>query len=142
MLARVVDGVVVEIIDLPTDVSIASVFPAEIARALFECGSEVRPGWIYAGSEFSKPPEAEPVTAPLRLSFLEFIDLFTEQEQLAIAGAAMTDVATKLWYDRAVGAQFIDLGDARLVAGLQKMVDAKLLTSARRTRVLKGLMPA
>lgn len=77
-----------------------------------------------------------------RLSFLEFMDLFTEAEQLAIAGAAMTDAATKLWYDRAVGAQFIDLADPRLTAGMQATVTAGLLTSARRNRVLKGLAPA
>ncbi|KPH79308.1 hypothetical protein [Bosea vaviloviae] len=87
-------------------------------------------------------PSATPATPAPRLSFLEFMDLFTEAEQLAIAGAAMTNVATKLWYDRAVGAQFIDLADARLTDGLQAMVAAGLLTSARRTRVLKGLAPA
>lgn len=79
--------------------------------------------------------------APARLSFLQFMDLFTEDEQLAVAGAAMTDAPTKLWYDRAVGAQFIDLGDERLAAGLQKMVDAKLLTAARRDRILRGVAP-
>lgn len=87
-------------------------------------------------------PSAAPEPTAPRLSFLEFMDLFTEAEQLAIAGAAMTNVATKLWYDRAVGAQFIDLGDARLTDGLQAMVTAGLLTSARRNRVLKGLTPA
>lgn len=78
---------------------------------------------------------------PAKMSFLQFMDLFTEAEQLAIAGAAMTDAATKLWYDRAVGAQFIDLGDERLVAGLQKIVDANLLTATRRNRILNGLAP-
>lgn len=77
-----------------------------------------------------------------QISFREFIRLFTEGEQLAIASAAMADATTKLWYDQAVGAQFIDLGDPDLAAGMQAMVDAKLLTAARRNRVLKGLPPA
>lgn len=87
-------------------------------------------------------PSAIPSAPAPRFSFLEFMDLFTEAEQLAIAGAAMTDAATKLWYDRAVGAQFIDLTDARLTAGMQAMVTAGLLTSGRRDRVLAGLPPA
>lgn len=91
---------------------------------------------MNAARQASAPP-----AMPVRLSFLEFIDLFTEDEQLAIAGAAMTDAPTKLWYDRAVGAQFIDLTDQRLATGLQALVDAKLLTSARRSRVLNGLAP-
>lgn len=86
-------------------------------------------------------PSAAAPPPSVHLSFLEFMDLFTEAEQIAIAGAAMADVPTKLWYDRAVGAQFIDLADARLTAGLQAMVSAGLLTSARRNRVLKGLAP-
>lgn len=86
--------------------------------------------------------EPDSVQGPVKLSFLEFMDLFTEAEQMAIAGAAMADVATKLWYDRAVGAQFIDLGDARLSAGLQALVKAKCITAARRERVLLGVPPS
>lgn len=77
-------------------------------------------------------------SAPLRLSFLQFMDLFTIDEQIALAGAAMTDAATKLWYDRAVGAQFIDFSDLRLAQGLQTLVDSGIITAARRDRVLTG----
>lgn len=94
-----------------------------------------------ADAFYASPPPPGPKPSS-KLSFLEFMDLFTEAEQMAIAGAAMTDVATKLWYDRAVGAQFIDTGDERLAAGLEKMVGAGLLTKTRRSRVLKGLPPA
>lgn len=84
------------------------------------------------------PPAAAPST---HLSFREFIRLFTKDEQLAIVQAAMTDAPTKLWYDQAVGAQFIDLGDADLAAGLDALVSAKLITAARRTKVLQGAAP-
>lgn len=139
--ARVANGRVAEIIELPDGVSLADAFHPSIAEACAPCGAEVGPGWVQSGPGFSAPEAAAPVSRT-RFSFLEFMDLFTEAEQLAIAGAAMTNVATKLWYDRAVGAQFIDLTDARLTAGLEAIVTAGLLTSARRTRVLKGLAPA
>jgi hypothetical protein len=95
------------------------------------------PTWIALAALKLEPLPS----APPRLSFLEFMDLFTDTEQHAIAGAAMTDVTAKLWYDRAVGAQYIDLTDARLAVGLQMLVDAGLITGARRSNVLKGNVP-
>ena len=89
--------------------------------------------------EFGPMPTAAP--APLRLSFQQFMDLFTVEEQIALAGAAMTDAATKLWYDRAVGAQFIDFSDPRLAQALQALVDSGIITAARRDRVLTGNPP-
>lgn len=76
-----------------------------------------------------------------QFSFLAFMDLFTDAKQLAIAGAAMTDVPTKLGYDPAVGAQFIWLDDPPLTAGLGALVAAGLLTAPRRDRVPQGLGP-
>lgn len=98
------------------------------------------PGWGYGGGKFTAPP-AEPVLPKRQFSFLEFMDLFTDAEQLSIAGAAMTDAPTKLWYDRAVGAQYISLDDPRVGAGLQAMVDGSVITAARRDRALQGLAP-
>jgi hypothetical protein len=97
-------------------------------------------GWTYAGGKFTGP-EPEPAPPKRQFTFLEFMDLFTDEDQLAIAGAAMTDAPTKLWYDRAVGAQFISLDDPRLTAGLDAMVAAELLTADRRNRVVQGLPP-
>ena len=109
--------------------------------ATLVASTEADVGWAYAGGNFSAPA-VEPDLPKRLLSFLEFMDLFTDAEQLALAGAAMTDAPTKLWYDRAVGAQFISLGDPRLTAGLDAMVAAELLSAARRNRVLQGLPPA
>lgn len=139
--ARIVSGVVAEIVELPDGVALADAFHPSIAETCTACGAEVEPGWVQSGAGFVAPDAAAPVSRT-RFSFLEFMDLFTEAEQLAIAGAAMTNVATKLWYDRAVGAQFIDLTDASLTVGLEAIVAAGLLTSTRRNRVLKGLPPA
>jgi hypothetical protein len=104
--------------------------------------TDVQIGWVVQGQGYAAPPPIEMADVKPPLSFLQFMDLFTEDEQLAIAGAAMTDAPTKLWYDRAVGAQFIDLSDERLIAGMQALVDGKMLTATRRNRILKGLPPA
>lgn len=60
MYARIVDGIVVELIDLPEGVPVASVFPAEIASQLHPCGPEVQPGWLHADGAFSPPSSAPP----------------------------------------------------------------------------------
>lgn len=86
------------------------------------------------------PPEPEP--APERVfSFLEFMDLFTAEEQMALAGAAMSDVTIKLWYDRAMGAQGILMSDPRTRDGVQIMVATGLLTEDRGAQVLRGEVP-
>lgn len=69
-------------------------------------------------------------------SFGEFMGLFTEAEQAAIAGAAMVSVPIKLWYDQAVAANFIDLDSAKVAEGIAALVNAKLLTKARGDAVL------
>lgn len=145
-LARVVDGIVHSFVEMPPGVALSDLLPPDDLPAYVAAPAEAVEGWRYNGATFAEPlPQAPSPVLPRStsgLSFLEFMDLFTEAEQLAIAGAAMTDVAVKLWYDRAVGAQFIDVGDERLASGLQAFVTAGLLTSGRRNRVLKGLPPA
>lgn len=80
------------------------------------------PGLGFEQGAFVPPRSPSPPAAPPpKLSFLAFMDLFTEAEQLAIAGVAMMEVSTKLWYDRAVGAQFIDLADERVAVGLTRL---------------------
>lgn len=137
---RVVDGRVVDIFNSTKAVE----WGDEVYAALWVAKSdktEVEIGWVVDGQKFRAPDIDEVLAPDVRLSFLEFMDLFTEDEQLAIASAAMTDVATKLWYDRAVGAQFINLEDPRLEAGFQVLVNRQLVTAERRDRVLKGLPP-
>jgi hypothetical protein len=76
-----------------------------------------------------------------QFSFLEFIDLFTETEQLTLVEASMTLPTIKLWYDKALGAQFIDLDDPRTEPGLQKLVDESLIASERKAAVMAGQGP-
>lgn len=85
-------------------------------------------------------PEAPP--APERtLTWLEFMDLFTTDEQVELAGAAMTDPNMKLWYDRALGAQGIYLSDPRTVVGLDYAVSQGLISQERRDAALAGEKP-
>lgn len=86
-------------------------------------------------------PAPSPVEASRRVSFLEFMDLFSPAEQRALKAASMADIDVGLWYDRALGASFIDLDDARTIAGVGVMAALGLLTNARAEAVLDGLAP-
>jgi hypothetical protein len=135
---RVENGVVVDLLqsDEPVvwgDDAYAALWTATPDR------DDVQIGWVVDGQSFAPPPAVETVGMRPALSFLQFMDLFTEDEQLAIKRAAMADAALGLWYDRALGAQFIDLSDKRLIDGMQALVDGKMLTAIRRNRILKGL---
>jgi len=60
---------------------------------------------------------------------LDFLDRFSEQTQLKIVTEAMRIPAIRLWYDRLLAAQQVDLNSARLRAGLDAMQLAGLLTA-------------
>ncbi|WP_201829532.1 hypothetical protein [Microvirga zambiensis] len=89
---------------------------------------------------FSPPPGPAPVVQR-QFTFLEFMDLFTDQEQLTLVEASMSIPAIKLWYDKALGAQFIDLDDPRTEPGLQALVNAGLISSERKAAVMAGRGP-
>lgn len=80
-------------------------------------------------------PFVPTVTPPKQFTSLEFLDLFTDEEQLAVAGAAMVSAAVKLWYDRVLAASYISLADSRTAAGLQALVSAGLLEESRRVAI-------
>ena len=70
---------------------------------------------------------------------LQFLDLFTEAEQLTVATAAMQSPQVKLWYDRTLAAMFVTLADPRTEGGLTALVGAGLLTVERRDAILKAM---
>jgi hypothetical protein len=84
------------------------------------------------------PPPAPPAPSP-QFTPLDFLDLFTETEQLAVVKASMTSAPVKLWYDRTLAASFVTLADPRTEAGLNALVDAELLTSARKAVIVESL---
>lgn len=85
------------------------------------------------------PSEPSPPT-PNQFSSLDFLDLFTETEQLAVAGAAMTNVQAKLWYDRTLAAEFVTLADPRTEAGLDALVLMNLLTVERKAEIVAAMV--
>lgn len=73
-------------------------------------------------------------------TLLEFMDLFTEEEQGDLLASALAPVRKFMWM--AAGAQFIDLGDERTAAGITALASLGILTNARRDAVLSGNPPA
>lgn len=61
---------------------------------------------------------------------LDFLDRFSETTQLAVVAAAQTNPAIRLWYDRLLANGSVDLNNPRLIAGLNAMRDAGLMTQA------------
>ena len=80
-----------------------------------------------------------PEMPPKQFSSLEFFDLFTPAEQLAIATAAMQSAQVKLWYDRLLAAMFITLADPRTEGGLTALVAMGLLTATRRDEIIGAM---
>jgi len=98
-------------------------------------------GWVF---EVIPQPEPEPAPdpeppQPKRFTSLQFLDLLTEAEQLAVATAAMQSPQVKLWYDRALAAQFITLADPRTAAGLDALVAMGLLTAERKAEIVGAM---
>lgn len=91
------------------------------------------------------PDELASFAAPLpterpRFVPLEFLDLFTEAEQLSVAAAAMSSAPVKLWYDRVLAASYITLDDPRVETGLTALVAAGLLSEERKLAVLAAML--
>lgn len=73
---------------------------------------------------------------PTPTSPLQFIEKFTEEEQLAIVTATMTQPVIKLWYDKLLAAGTVDMADPRLQAGMNALVSAGLITAERKEEIL------
>ena len=83
----------------------------------------------------------QPAPQPERPRFvpLDFLDLFTEAEQLAVVQATLTSAAVKLWYDRVLAATYITLNDPRVESGLDALVSAGLLSTQRKAAVMAAM---
>lgn len=68
--------------------------------------------------------------APRLVWALEFLDRFPESTQLAVVAAAQNNPAIRLWYDRLLANGSVDLNSARLIAGLNAMRDAGLISQS------------
>lgn len=87
----------------------------------------------YTAALLAPTPPAPPAVATTPLQFLE---RFTEAEQLTITAAAMQSPALRLWYDKLMAAQEVVFADPRVSAGLSALVQAGLITQARSLEIL------
>lgn len=135
MWARIDGTRVVEI----TDVNPVGRFHP--ALVWVECDEFVEPDDCYEEGQFRKPVK-EPHFSYPRLTALEMLDLFSEEEQLAVVTASLTIPRIKLWYDRLIAATFVTYEDPRTEKGLQSLVDAKLITAERKVEIQAAMRPA
>ena len=86
------------------------------------------------GWQDTKPtPEPEFKT---KFTSLEYLDRFTEQEQVDIVTATNSNIQIKLFYDRLLAATFIDLEDQRTEAGIDALISAGLLDESRKEELM------
>lgn len=109
--------------------------PGPVADGSKEVSERPSERHIWQGDEWVLGPVAPPRFVPL-----EFLNLFTEAEQLAVVQASLSNAAVKLWYDRVLAATYITLDDPRVEAGLDALVGAGLLTPERKLAVLAAML--
>lgn len=100
-----------------TDGTVSIVFTEDATEAQRISAQAVVDTWV-------EPPEPRLVWA------LEFLDRFSEATQLAVVSAAQQNPSIRLWYDRLLANGSVDLNNARLIAGLNAMRDAGLMSQA------------
>lgn len=74
------------------------------------------------------------------LTFIEFLALFTSEEQAAIVSS--DDPQIRLFCLMAAGANGVDLSDPRTVAGTKQLETLKLIGKGRAKQVLSGQVPS
>jgi hypothetical protein len=81
----------------------------------------------------------DPDAVPVKTQFtsLEFLDRFTDAEQLAVVAATMQSAPVKLWYDRLLAASYVDLSDPRTEAGIDALILGGLVSASRKAALMK-----
>lgn len=92
--------------------------------------------WVYVDIEEGQPQPETPVIKT-QFTSLEFLDRFTETEQLAVVSAAMSIPEIKLAYDKFIAATYIDLADPRTEAGIDVLIAADLIAPERKEALLQ-----
>ena len=97
--------------------------------------------YLQWSAEGNTPLPADPLppAPPKQFTSLEYLDLFTESEQLAVVSATMAVPQVKLWYDKMLAAGYITSADPRTEGGLAALVGAGLLTEARKVEILEAM---
>lgn len=92
--ARIVDGVVVEIVTLPKSLKPTDIFSANLTGDWLAVPENVEPNWLYDGKTFAAPPTIEVDLLALKTTIKNQIDVAAENERLkyitAGVGQSMT----------------------------------------------------
>ncbi|MFQ0815767.1 hypothetical protein AVM02_07595 [Brucella anthropi] len=93
--ARIIETVVVELLELPDDLEITEAFHPDIAAAFVPCEDEaVEQGWRYDDGVFSRPPDLSRSLKEIKADLKVSVDTAAEIERLNYitpgAGQAMT----------------------------------------------------
>ncbi len=104
-------------------------------------------GWHYDGEAFTAPMPDSPPAQDTRITRLAFRKRFTQAEKVALEIAALDDpsatpaqraqaAAMRAYLKDVDAAQYIDLSDAHVEAGVQTLEAAGLLESGRAAAIL------
>lgn len=89
--------------------------------------------WVESPPPAPVPPEPQYKS---QFTSLEYLDRFTEAEQLAVVTATLANAQVKLWYDKMLAASYIDLADPRTIGGIDALIAAGLIDASRRDAIL------
>ena len=92
--------------------------------------------WVAKGN--TPAPYQPDLPAITQFSVREYIQRFTQDEQIAIRRAQFTDMQVGLVYDDFNRANFIDVTDPDVAAGVDLYIAKGLLEPARRAELLRS----
>ena len=80
----------------------------------------------------------QPVITERKISKLDYMELFTDNEMVAIFTAAKASPLVEIWLEKFRLSEFIDLADPRNADGLYALESAGILGQGRALEILNG----
>ena len=153
--ARIIDGIVVELFNIPDEFAITDCFVEEIANQCVECPETITVGstlsstgdWtIVTDATQQAENSTQPVLQlqssdnPVRISPIEFKLLFTAPERVAIKTAAITDDLVEDFLSIIDDARLtnVDLSLKSTIDALTYLESIQLITSDRKAEILQN----
>lgn len=122
-------------IDTKAGWEINGVWHPTVAIKSWDAEQLAEAGIVVEDVQEPTPVEPQPVYKT-QFTSLEYLDKFTEAEQLAVVTATLANAQVKLWYDKMLAASFIDIADTRTIGGLDALIGAGLLDASRKAEIL------
>lgn len=94
-------------------------------------------GWTLRNGEWTAP-EPEQASEPARMTPLDFMELFTHDEQQRIVAAAADIAAVGLFWEKLKLADTVSLDDPRVIGGVQALEFAGLIAAGRADEILNN----